>query len=91
MRPRLHASAAKAGRAYRARHGRTPPPRSHHLSVLTDVNVPADPADAATLLDPAGDRPSTVTARLTWLAEAGFTSHLPWQEHELVVLVGDLR
>jgi tRNA (cmo5U34)-methyltransferase len=57
--------------------------------VLGDVIVPADPDDAVTPLDPAEDRPSTVAAQLTWLAEAGFTSHLAWQEHDLVVLVGD--
>lgn len=58
--------------------------------VLGDVVVPEDPDDAVTPLDATEDRPSAITAQLTWLTDAGFTPHLFWRERDLAVLVGDV-
>ena len=58
--------------------------------VLGDVIVPEDPGDAVTPLDAAEDRPSTISAQLTWLAQGGFAPRLAWRERDLAVLVGDL-
>lgn len=55
--------------------------------VLGDLVVPADPADAVTPIDWIDDTPSSLDEQLTWLAEAGLTTHVHWQHRDLAVVV----
>ncbi len=58
--------------------------------VLGDVVVPEDPADAQTSLTPGYDKPSTVTAQLGWLRDAGFDPQLSWSWRDLAVVRAEL-
>ena len=55
--------------------------------VLGDLVVPADPADVVTPIDWIDDTPSSLDEQLTWLAEAGLTTHVHWQHRDLAVVV----
>ncbi|GGC43224.1 class I SAM-dependent methyltransferase [Brevibacterium sediminis] len=55
--------------------------------VLGDLVVPADPADVVTPIDWIDDTPSSLDEQLTWLAEAGLTTHMHWQHRDLAVVV----
>lgn len=55
--------------------------------VLGDLIVPADPADVVTPIDWVDDTPSSLEEQLTWLAEAGLTTHVHWQHRDLAVVV----
>ena len=55
--------------------------------VLGDLVVPADPANVVTPIDWIDDTPSSLDEQLTWLAEAGLTTHVHWQHRDLAVVV----
>lgn len=55
--------------------------------VLGDLVVPADPADVVTPIDWIDDTPSSLDEQLTWLADAGLTTHVHWQHRDLAVVV----
>lgn len=55
--------------------------------VLGDLVIPADPADVVTPIDWIDDTPSSLDEQLTWLAEAGLTTHVHWQHRDLAVVV----
>ncbi|UVI35956.1 class I SAM-dependent methyltransferase [Brevibacterium spongiae] len=57
--------------------------------VLGDLVVPADPADVVTPIDWIDDTPSSLDEQLTWLAEAGLTTHVHWQHRDLAVVVAE--
>lgn len=57
--------------------------------VLGDLVVPADPADVVTPIDWIDDTPSSLDEQLTWLAEAGLTTHVHWQHQDLAVVVAE--
>ena len=57
--------------------------------VLGDLIVPADPADVVTPIDWIDDTPSSLDEQLTWLAEAGLTTHVHWQHRDLAVVVAE--
>ncbi|SDR94635.1 tRNA (cmo5U34)-methyltransferase [Brevibacterium siliguriense] len=57
--------------------------------VLGDLVVPADSADVVTPIDWIDDTPSSLDEQLTWLAEAGLTTHVHWQHHDLSVIVAE--
>lgn len=57
--------------------------------VLGDLVVPADPADVVTPIDWIDDTPSSLDEQLTWLAEAGLTTHVHWQHRDLTVVVAE--
>jgi SAM-dependent methyltransferase len=56
------------------------------LFVLGDVVVPGDPADATTPLTPGYDRPSPLADQLGWLADAGFSPTVTWEQGDLAVV-----
>jgi tRNA (cmo5U34)-methyltransferase len=55
--------------------------------VLGDVVVPADPADAITLLSPDFDLPSRADEQVEWLRAAGLDARVAWSERDLAVIV----
>ena len=57
--------------------------------VLGDLVVPADPANVVTPIDWIDDTPSSLDEQLTWLAEAGLTTHVHWQHRDLAVVVAE--
>jgi tRNA (cmo5U34)-methyltransferase len=57
--------------------------------VMADVVVTDDPADMITPLDATEDRPDRLDDQLLWLRDAGFTPHVVWQSHDLVVITAD--
>ena len=57
--------------------------------VLGDLIVPADPADVVTPIDWIDDTPSSLDEQLTWLAEAGLSTHVHWQHRDLAVVVAE--
>ena len=59
------------------------------MFVLGDLVVPADPADVVTPIDWIDDTPSSLDEQLTWLAEAGLTTHVHWQHRDLAVVVAE--
>jgi tRNA threonylcarbamoyl adenosine modification protein (Sua5/YciO/YrdC/YwlC family) len=55
--------------------------------VLGDVVVPVDPADSVISLSPGFDHPSPLADQLRWLAEAGFSAEVVWEDRDLAVVV----
>jgi L-threonylcarbamoyladenylate synthase len=55
--------------------------------VLGDVVVPVDPADSVISLSPGFDHPSPLADQLRWLAEAGLSAEVVWEDRDLAVVV----
>jgi tRNA (cmo5U34)-methyltransferase len=57
--------------------------------VIADVIVPERPAARPAPLDPAVDRPDRLNEQLAWLAAAGLSPAVAWEEGDLAVLAAD--
>jgi L-threonylcarbamoyladenylate synthase len=56
--------------------------------VLGDLVLPDDPAVARTPFTPGFDKPSSIADQVRWLADAGFSVEVSWEEGDLAVIVG---
>jgi tRNA (cmo5U34)-methyltransferase len=59
--------------------------------VFGDVIIPDDPADTATPIDGAYDRPSTIAEQVGWLVDAGLKPRVVWCNRDLAVVAGEKR
>jgi SAM-dependent methyltransferase len=57
--------------------------------VLGDVILPRDVSSAVIPLTDGWDKPSTVAEQVGWLAEAGLSVEVLWQEDDLAIFTAD--
>lgn len=54
--------------------------------VLADLVVPEKPGDVVTPIDGIEDVPSSLAEQLSWLTDAGLSTEVAWQHHDLAVI-----